>query len=225
MHKSTLYIIATPIGNLEDITQRAIRILNEVDFILCEDTRVAKKLMSHYKIGTNLISYHQHSKISKIDNILNILKSGKDLALISDAGTPTISDPGGELVSRILEELDDSVKISPIPGPSAVISALSIAGIPASKYLFLGFPPHKKGRQKFLKEIEGSNYPVVVYESKYRIIKLLKELLKMDREVIVFRELTKMHETVYRGKIEDMIKRIENTEEGKGEFVVIIKKQ
>ena len=178
-----LYIVGTPIGNLEDISLRALRILGEVDFILCEDTRVTKKLLEHYKIKTPVISYHQHSDFSKTNYILGLLGEGKDLALVSDAGTPGISDPGGKLVQAVLERFGEDMKIESVPGPSAVTAALSISGIPTDKFIFLGFPPHKKGRQTFLKKIIESNYPVVVYESKHRIVKFLEELDKIEKNV------------------------------------------
>jgi 16S rRNA (cytidine1402-2'-O)-methyltransferase len=172
----TLYIVATPIGNLEDISMRAIRILSEVDFVLCEDTRVTRNLLNHYKIETATISYHQHSNDHKVAEILNLLDQGKNLALVSDAGTPGISDPGGKLVAAALERFGEDVKVESVPGPSAVTAALSISGIAADKFVFLGFPPHKKGRQTFIRKIVESEYPVVVYESKHRIIKFLEEL-------------------------------------------------
>ncbi len=265
-----LYIVATPIGNLEDLSFRALRVLREVDFILCEDTRVTKKLLSHYKITTPTISYHQHSKLSKVERILELLACGKDLALVSDAGTPGISDPGGKLIQAVLEKFIDAVKIESVPGPSAVIAALSISGLPADKFVFMGFPPHKKGRQTFLKKILESEWPVVVYESKHRIIRFLEELSKISdadykkkyienqkknskfqisnnkqisiindqnseinlkdkkgriTSVVVCRELSKMHETVYRGEIKSIIERIKESKDAqRGEFVVIIGK-
>jgi 16S rRNA (cytidine1402-2'-O)-methyltransferase len=177
-----LYIVGTPIGNLEDISLRALRILTGVDFILCEDTRVTRKLLDHYKIKTLTISYHQHSNIKKIDYILDLLEKNKDLALVSDAGTPGISDPGGKLVQAVAEKFGDRLEIESIPGPSAVTAALSISGLPTDKFVFLGFLPHKKGRQTFLKKIIESVFPVVVYESKHRIIKLLDELEELNKQ-------------------------------------------
>lgn len=229
---SNLYIVSTPIGNLEDLSFRALRILKEVDLILCEDQRVTKKLLSHYQIEKPTLSYHQHSKLQKIDYIINLLKEGKNLALVSDAGTPGISDPGGKLVQKVIESLNDLVKIIPIPGPSALISAASISGFPMDKFLFLGFPPKKKKRKKFFKEVLESKYPVIFYESPYRIIKTLKELsflfMKIrgqiranSREVVVCRELTKKFETIYRGKIDEVIAEIEKGKI-KGEFVVVV---
>jgi len=239
-----LYIAGTPIGNLEDISLRALRILGEVDFILCEDTRVTKKLLEHYKINTPTISYHQHSDMKKVGYILGLLKEGKSLALVSDAGTPGISDPGGKLVQAVIDEFGDDIKIEAVPGPSATTAALSISGIPTDKYIFMGFPPHKKGRQTFLEKIATSEFPVVIYESKHRIIKFLEEIENLNKRiekeneelekkerkrpvtsVVVCRELSKMHETVYRGDIKKIIEKIKNhKDDQKGEFVVIIGK-
>jgi 16S rRNA (cytidine1402-2'-O)-methyltransferase len=247
-----LNIVATPIGNLEDISMRALRILGEVDFILCEDTRVTQKLLSHYKINTPTISYHQHSDLNKIDYVLALLAKGKNLALVSDAGTPGISDPGGKLVQSVIDRFGEDMQIESVPGPSAVTAALSISGIPTDKYIFMGFPPHKKGRQKFLEKIILSEFPVVVYESKHRILKLLEELeilnkkikeenIEIDNEVkykkdkkvkkkpvtsvVVCREISKMHETVYRGELKNIKDKIKNSQnDQKGEFVVIIGK-
>lgn len=251
---SKLYIVATPIGNLEDISMRALRILSEVDFVLCEDTRVTDKLLKHYGITTPKISYHQHSDERKNDEMIKLLASGKNLALVSDAGTPGISDPGGKLVALALERLGEQVSIESIPGPSAVTAALSITGIPTEKFVFMGFPPHKKGRQTFIRHIGDSFYPVVVYESKHRIIRFLEELKALNREirkhneeverenllalakhraekkspitsVVVCRELSKMHETVYRGELDDIIERItNNADDQRGEFVVVVGK-
>jgi len=214
-----LYIIATPIGNLEDITQRALDTLRSVDLILCEDTRVAQKLLNHFEIKKPLQSYHQHSDSKKIDYIVSILREDKDIALISDSGTPGISDPGNELINILVIQLPN-IEIVPIPGPSAMTAIASIAGIPMDKFVFMGFPPHKKGRQTMFREISESKYPVIIYESVHRIIKTLKELQVFnDFDIVVGRELTKKFETIYRGKISEVILQIEL----KGEFVVIIK--
>lgn len=253
---SMLYIVGTPIGNLEDISLRALRILGEVDFILCEDTRVTKKLLEKYAISAKTISYHQHSNVKKEEYILDLLGKGHDMALVSDAGTPGISDPGGKLIDLVLKRMGAKVRIESVPGPSAVTAALSISGIPTDKFIFFGFPPHKKGRQKFLDKIIRSPYPAVVYESKHRIIKLLKELEEKNREIIeknrelkdkkekgilakedeplrispitsvvICREISKMHETVYRGDIKAILERIKNSQEDqKGEFAVVIGK-
>lgn len=239
--KFMLYIIGTPIGNLEDISMRALRILGEVDFILCEDTRVTKKLLDHYNIKTPTVFFHQHSRQGKIDYILSLLREGKTLALVADAGTPGISDPGGKLIAKVLEEFGDRIEIESVPGPSAVTAALSISGIPTDKFIFMGFPPHEKGRYSFLKKIIESEYPVVVYELKYRILKFLEELKNIKKDikktdkpeiqkkkknlesVVVCRELSKMHETVYRGGLDDIIEKVsKNKDDQRWEFVVII---
>ncbi|MBU4298889.1 16S rRNA (cytidine(1402)-2'-O)-methyltransferase [Patescibacteria group bacterium] len=221
----TLYIVATPIGNLKDITFRAVEVLKEVDFVLCEDTRVTKKLLDHYEIKKPVLSYHQHSKLNKVDFILTLLKEGKNLALVSDAGTPGISDPGNKLISKLAEVGPPQIKIVPIPGPSAVTAAASISGFPMDKFLFLGFPPKKRKRKKFFEEIANSKHSVIFYESPYRIVRTLEELRIMNQElrIIVARELTKKFETVYRGEIGEVIKEIEK---GiiKGEFVVIVER-
>lgn len=219
-----LYIVATPIGNLKDISIRALHILGEVDLILCEDTRVTKKLLEHYNIKTPIESYHQHSKIRKINYIVDLLKQGKNLALVSDSGTPGISDPGNRLIKMINDQLP-MTNIVPIPGASAVTTIASISGFPMDKFIFLGFPPHKKGRQKFFKEVVEYKYPVIIYESPYRILKTLKELSELENfDIVVGRELTKMFETIYRGEIKDVINQLEKSKI-KGEFVVVIWKK
>ncbi|MFA6339084.1 MAG: 16S rRNA (cytidine(1402)-2'-O)-methyltransferase [Candidatus Paceibacterota bacterium] len=219
------YVIGTPIGNLEDITLRALKTLKEVDLILCEDTRVTRKLLDRYEIKTSTLSYHSQSKISKIEKILELIQEGKTLALVSDAGTPCISDPGSLLVSKIREAFPE-VQIVTIPGPSALVSALSIAGVPSSDFLFLGFLPHKKGRETLFKEIEESERTVVFYESPHRIIKSLESLekrLQADRKIMVARELTKIYEELISGNVEHLLKHFrENPEKVRGEFVVIV---
>ena len=217
-----LYIIATPIGNLEDISKRALRILSEVDLILCEDTRVTQKLLTRYEIKTKTMSYHQHTEIKKIEEIISFLKEGKNLALASDAGTPGISDPGNRLVAKLIEVGPRSIEIVPIPGPSALTAAASIAGFSMDRFVFLGFPPVKKKRKKFFEEAVNSRYPVVFYESPYRIIKTLKEIdLLTARKIVVGRELTKKFETVYRGSAKDVLAELAK-DEIRGEFVVVI---
>jgi 16S rRNA (cytidine1402-2'-O)-methyltransferase len=222
-----LYIVASPIGNLEDISERALRILSEVDLILCEDTRTTKKLLDRYQIKTSTLSYYQHSKIQKIEYILQLLKEGKNLALVSDAGTPGISDPGNKLVQEVIKSLSDQVEIMPIPGPSAVAAAASISGFSMDKFLFLGFPPTKKKRKKFFEEVINSKYPVILYESPYRILKTLNELKMVNDKlsVVVCRELTKKFETIYRGTIDKVIEQLKNKEVIKGEFVVVVDKK
>jgi 16S rRNA (cytidine1402-2'-O)-methyltransferase len=222
---ANLYIVATPIGNLEDVSKRALRVLGEVDLILCEDTRNTQKLLNHFDIKTSTLSYHQHSKLKKIDYILKKIKEGKNLALVSDAGTPGVSDPGNKLIGEVIKEFGDSIKIVPIPGPSALISAVSISGFSMQKFSFFGFPPQKRKRKKFFEEVLKSKYPVIFYESPYRIIKTLNELRIMNNElnIIVCRELTKVFETTYRGKIEEVLSKIKK-DKVKGEFVVIVNK-
>jgi 16S rRNA (cytidine1402-2'-O)-methyltransferase len=227
---SILRIVATPIGNLEDLTLRALRTLKESDFVLCEDTRVTRKLLDHYEIKTPTISYHQHSGDIKVDKIISLLKEGKNLALVTDAGTPGISDPGSKLVSVVRKEFGDDVLIESVPGVAALTAAISIAGTGFDRFLFLGFLPNKKGRQTMLREIMASVYPVVLYESKHRIIKLLEELEvirdKTELEVSVARELTKMYESFYNGTAVSVLKEIKADPNNlKGEFVVLIKKK
>ncbi|MFH1671638.1 MAG: 16S rRNA (cytidine(1402)-2'-O)-methyltransferase [Candidatus Portnoybacteria bacterium] len=224
-----LYIISTPIGNLGDISLRATETLKNVDLILCEDTRTTKKLLDRYEIKTSTISYHQHSKLKKLEYISEQLKKGKNIALVSDAGTPTISDPGAKLVEYLLGKLPDLEAI-PIPGPCAAVAALSVSGFPADKFVFLGFPPIKKKRKKFFQEIKEIKRTIVFYESPHRIIKTLKEL--QDTNIVVCRELTKKFEIIYRGKPERIISqltppaRLPDGQAGgriKGEFVIVIK--
>lgn len=225
-----LYVVATPIGNLEDITYRAIRILREVDLICCEDTRHTKILLDRYKITKPLVSYHQHSKLTKIDYIISQLQAGKNIALVSDAGTPGINDPGGVLVSETIKQCSD-VTIVPIPGLSAVITLLSVSGMPADKFLFLGFLPKKKGRQTLVSSIKylvssiDKNLPIVIYESPYRIIKTLEDFSKIGSwQVIVGRELTKKFEEIVRGDIKTVTKYF-TKKKPKGEFVVCLKRE
>lgn len=221
---SNLYIISTPIGNLSDITLRAIETLKEVDLVLCEDTRVTKHLLRHFGIDTPTISYHAQSKLSKLDKIIELLESGKKLALVSDAGTPTISDPGVLLVKEVKKLLPE-VKVISIPGASAVTSALSISGLHASEFLFLGFLPHKKGRETLFKEISENKRTTVFYESPHRIMKTLDSLEKFipNRKIVIARELTKIYEETISGtpsEVKDFLKN--NEEKIRGEFVVLV---
>lgn len=219
---STFYVIATPIGNLEDITLRAIRILKEVDIVLCEDTRVTKKLFEKYSISTPSLSYHAQSRETKVDIILNKIKDGKNIALVTDAGTPGISDPGSLLISKIRERYP-GLKIISIPGPSALTSALSISGVPTHEFLFLGFMPHKKGRETMFKEIASNERTIVFYESTHRILKTLESLTKIDKRITLVREITKIYEEVLQGSAEEILKILNNIpEKQKGEFVVIV---
>jgi len=221
-----LYVVATPIGNLEDITLRALRILREVDYVLCEDTRTTQILLNKYNIKNKTMSYHAHSSEDKEQSIINLIKAGKNLALVSDAGTPCISDPGVLLVSNLKKELGDKVVISPIPGPNALISALSASGVSAPSFTFLGFIPHKKGREKIFKEIANSDKIVAFYESTHRIIKTLESLNTHCplRTIILAKELTKQFENFLEGKPKDLIEKLtEDKSLEKGEFVVIVK--
>ncbi len=217
-----LYIIATPIGNLRDITLRALDVLKEVDLLLCEDTRVTKKLLSKYNIKVPVLSYHEHSGRSKTDKIIKELKQGKNIGLVTDAGTPGLSDPGNKLVAEIIKASEEEIKIIPIPGPSALTALISVAGINLQKFLFLGFPPHKKGRQKFFQEVAESKIPVIYFESPYRFLKNL-EFLKglVNKRVIVGRELTKKFEEVIRGDIEEVLGYFKD-KKVRGEFVIIV---
>ena len=219
-----LSIVATPIGNLEDITLRAINVLSNADLILAEDTRVTKVLLERYNIKKEILSYHQHSGLQKIDKVIEMLKKGKNLVLVTDAGTPGISDPGSFLVSEALKEIPD-LKVVPIPGPNAAIAALSISGFPTDEFVFLGFPPHKKGRQTFFKNISKIDSTVVFYESKHRILKALENLEKLselgDRKIIIARELTKQFETIYRGTLAEIKPKLTD-KNLLGEFVVVV---
>ncbi len=214
-----LFIVATPIGNLGDFTFRALETLKEVNYILCEDTRVTRKLLDRYKIDAKTISYHQHSTDKKVNEIKKLLAGGNDLALVTDAGTPGISDPGNLLISKLTD-----VEIVPVPGVSAVVTALSISGFPTDKFLFLGFPPHKKARNKYFRELAEVKFTVAFYESNHRIKKCLGELaevLDKNRQICICRELTKKFETIYRGNIEEIL---EQKISEKGEFVVVVSK-
>jgi 16S rRNA (cytidine1402-2'-O)-methyltransferase len=223
---STLYIVSTPIGNLEDITLRALRILKEVDLILCEDTRVTKRLLDRYEIQKPTMSYHAQSKLAKTEKVLSLLEEGKSLALVSDAGTPTISDPGCLLVAQVREHFGDAINIVPIPGPSAVLSALAVSGFPTSEFLFLGFLPHKKGRETLFREIGASKRTVVFYESPHRITKTLESLqshLIPKRRITVSREITKIHEEHIVGEPEEVVAHFAaHPDRVRGEFVVVV---
>ena len=228
---SKFYVVGTPIGNMEDITYRAVRILNEVDLVLCEDTRVTKNLLNKYNISTKTFSYPSDNlkpgadkANPKVEYILKMIGEGKTLALVSDAGTPTISDPGSVLVGKI-KETYPAVEIIAIPGPSAVVSALSISGLPVVEFTFLGFLPHKKGRETLFKEIAASERVNVFYESPHRIIKALESLQKFApaKKVTIARELTKVFEQTVSGTPEEVLKYFtDNADKVRGEFVVIV---
>lgn len=217
------YVVATPIGNLTDLSERAKTTLANVDVILCEDTRVTHKLLSAIGVQKQTFSYHQHSGQDKTRFAIDTLEFGKNLAIVSDAGTPAISDPGGKLVEELVDHFGERLTIIPIPGPCAITSALSIAGFPADEFLFLGFPPHKKGRGAFFSRVGKSLCTVVFYESTHRILKTLDELAQSisDRRIVVCRELTKVHETVYRGTASEVTNALK-TGSIKGEFVIVV---
>jgi 16S rRNA (cytidine1402-2'-O)-methyltransferase len=226
---AVLYIVATPIGNLKDISPRALEVLKKVDLVLCEDTRVTRKLLNHYQISKPIVSYHQHSRLTKSKYILRQLNQGRDLALVSDAGTPSISDPGAKLIDYLNKHLPD-LKTVPIPGPSALAAALSVSGFSADKFVFLGFPPVKKKRKKFFEEIANAKYTVVFYESPHRILKTINELkdfLEKERKIVVCRELTKKFEAVYRGSAEEILNQFKvlSAKEIRGEFVVVVNRK
>jgi len=216
-----LYLVPTPIGNLEDITLRAIRILKEVDLILAEDTRTSGKLLKHYEIQTSLQSYHMHNEHDKADFFIQKLKSGHNLALISDAGTPAISDPGFLLTRAALE---NDIKVDCLPGATALIPALVLSGLASHEFLFVGFLPQKKGRQTKLIELSQEKRTVILYESPHKInttLKQLKEFFGENRKISVSRELSKMFEETIRGTVSEVLEKIE-LKPLKGEIVVCI---
>jgi 16S rRNA (cytidine1402-2'-O)-methyltransferase len=221
MDTGKLFIVSTPIGNLGDMTLRAIEALKNVDIILCEDTRVSQKLLDHYQVKAQTLSYHHHSDERKIKDIQNLINDGKNIALVTDAGTPGISDPGNLLISILVKRIPDVV-IIPIPGVSAVTTALSISGFPTDKFIFLGFPPHKNKRQKYFAELAKEERTVIFFESGHRIIKCLNDLknvLQPNKQLVICRELTKKFESIYRGTIDEIIaKKIDE----RGEFVIVI---
>lgn len=221
-----LSVVATPIGNLADITLRALDTLKTADVIACEDTRVTAKLLARYEIQKPLLIFHAQSGKHATTRILQLLGEGKHVALVTDAGTPGVSDPGNELVREVRDRLADDVIIEGIPGPAALTAALSIAGMPTHEFTFLGFLPHKKGRQTLFKEIADSERAMVFYESPHRIEKALQsltEVLPEDRKVSVLRELTKMHESVVEGTASEVQAHfVEHPDQVRGEFVVIV---
>lgn len=219
-----LYVVATPIGNLSDITLRALETLKSVDRIVAEDTRVTSKLLSHFQFKKPLISLRARSPRAMFEKVARMVEEGETLAYVTDAGTPGISDPGSILVSLVREYAGEKAVV-PIPGVSALGAALSVAGIPVDEFVFLGFLPHKKGRQTLLEEIQTMERAVVMYESPHRIKKLLDELaLRVpDRKVVIFREMTKMYEQIAAGTATDIHARLSKGDiPERGEFVVIV---
>ena len=214
-----LYIVATPIGNLEDITLRAIRILKEVDLIAAEDTRHTLKLLNHLEISKPMISYHRHNEEERTDNLIKELDKGKNIALVSDAGTPGICDPGEEIIKKCIEE---NIKVVPIPGACAMVNALIASGISTKEFTFLGFLPlNKKTRKEKLEEIKTSNKTIILYEAPHKLKNTLKDLSDIleNRKIVLARELTKIHEEYIRGTADELIEKSENL---KGEIVLII---
>lgn len=218
--KSNLYIVSTPIGNLSDITLRALETLKSVDFIICEDTRVTGNLLKHYEISKPLVSLNAFNESQKVDRLIDRIKSSGDAALVSDSGTPGISDPGTRLISACIR---NDINIIPIPGPTALVTALSLSGLPTDSFLFEGFIPQKKGRQKKLKQLAIEDMTIILYESVYRIKKLLEELNEYmpERYLVVTRELTKKFEESWRGTPNEILNMIDE-KTVKGEFVVVI---
>ncbi len=217
----TLYIVSTPIGNLEDITFRAVRILKEVATIAAEDTRHTRKLLSHYQIDTPLTSYHDFNKEEKTDLLIARLKEGESFALVSDAGTPTVSDPGYYLITKAI---DADITISPIPGPSAFVAALSVSGLPTDRFTFEGFPARKKGKRgNQLEALKEESRTLLFYESPHRIVALLKAIQQTfgERRVVVGREMTKVFEEMIRGPVSEVTTHLEK-KTVKGEIVLVV---
>jgi 16S rRNA (cytidine1402-2'-O)-methyltransferase len=216
----TLYVVATPIGNLEDISPRALRVLREVRLIVAEDTRTTKKLLSYYKIHTPMMSYHQHSPKTRETKVLQILTTN-DVALVSEAGTPTLSDPGGHLVVQAAKK---NIPVVPIPGPSAITAALSVSGFSTNSFLFLGFLPARKGkRRKRIEKVVNLPYTLVLFESPHRLVKTLQDLAEIlgNRRLIIARELTKLHEEVWSGTLDRAVSRYLKIEP-RGEFTLVV---
>ena len=223
MLKPGLYLVPTPIGNLEDITLRALNVLKEADIIACEDTRNSGQLLKLLEIKPKkLISYHNYNEAEKSDELINLIKNGKSVALISDAGSPLISDPGFKIVNLCIQ---NEITIVPLPGATAFVPALSASGMPVNSFTFLGFPPAKKGRQTFLKFLENIRHTVVLYESPHKIIKLLEELIEIygkNIQICIAREISKIYEEFTRGEIESVLNTYQKKSSIKGEIVVII---
>jgi 16S rRNA (cytidine1402-2'-O)-methyltransferase len=219
--QGTLYIVATPIGHLEDITLRALRVLREVDLIACEDTRQTRKLLARHEIKTPTISYHEHNEQQRSRELINKLKDGTSIALVSDAGTPTVSDPGLILIQRAIAE---GIPVVPLPGPSAVITALMAAGLPTEAWLFIGFLPAKRAaRRKELEKLKGLPYTLIFYEAPHRIQTTVKDLLEIlgDRQAVLAREMTKVHEEFQRASLSKFQQWLEERPI-KGELVLMV---
>lgn len=221
IQSSTLYVVPTPIGNLADITHRSIHVLSQVELILCEDTRVSQKLLKHYNIDTPTKSYHMHNEHRTVDRLVEQLQQGMSMALISDAGTPAISDPGFLLVRACLQS---GVNVTSLPGPTAFVPALVQSGFPTDRFVFEGFLPHKKGRKSRLSQLAEETKTIVLYESPHRILKTLAQCAQVmgsDRQASISRELTKAFEETVRGTLEELEAHF-TTHTPKGEFVLVI---
>lgn len=221
--ESTLYVVATPIGNLGDIGERALNTLREVDYIIAEDTRKTGTMLSSFGIKNSYISYHSKSNVFSSEKIIDLLLEGKNLALVTDAGTPAISDPGSKLLKEIRDNHPE-INIFTIPGPSAIIASLSVSGAPSNKFTFFGFMPTKKGKLSTIKEILSTEHTCVFYESPHRIIKTISEIKKEDntRKILVSREMTKIYEEHIYGYPEEVIKELERKTVVKGEITVVV---
>ncbi|MEK7537582.1 MAG: 16S rRNA (cytidine(1402)-2'-O)-methyltransferase [Patescibacteria group bacterium] len=218
-----LFVVGTPIGNLEDLTHRAESVLRSASVIACEDTRVTKKLLSRYDITTPTVSIHHHTPASELERLLDRVAHGENAAVVTDAGMPGVSDPGGKLIARAVER---GIAVQSVPGPSALTAAVSLSGVPTDQFLFLGFLPHKKGRETLFKRIAATAEAVVLYESPHRLLKTLQSLsaiLPTERQVVVCRELTKIHESVIRGSAETVRKHYTDyPDQVRGEIVIVI---
>ncbi|MEW8084403.1 MAG: 16S rRNA (cytidine(1402)-2'-O)-methyltransferase [Candidatus Thiodiazotropha endolucinida] len=225
MSKGVLYVVATPIGNIEDISQRALDTLKQVDFIAAEDTRHTRPLLKHYGINTPLRAFHQYNEHAKLEMMLQILDAGQSIALVSDAGTPLISDPGFPLVRELIQR---GGRVVPVPGASALICALSASGLPTDRFMFLGFPPRQTGqRLAWLQTFADEVSTLVFYESSHRVadsVAAMCEVFGSGREGVIARELTKLHETILRGSLESLLERLrQDRDQQKGEFVILIR--
>jgi 16S rRNA (cytidine1402-2'-O)-methyltransferase len=218
-----LYVVATPIGNLGDVTRRAVEVLGSVDCIAAEDTRVSRKLLNHLEISTKMISYHDKNEKSKSDELISLLLEGKNIAQISDAGTPGISDPGYRLVNGAL---NNGIKVVSVPGASSITAALSVSGLPTDHFFFEGFLPKKKGRKTRFEFLESIPATIVVFESPFRVKRTLNDIFTHfgDRSISICREITKMYEEVWLGKVSDAVRMYEQ-KSSKGEFVILIAKE
>ncbi|MCK4577304.1 MAG: 16S rRNA (cytidine(1402)-2'-O)-methyltransferase [Candidatus Marinimicrobia bacterium] len=223
MAAGTLYVVATPIGNLKDITQRALEVLAAVDLIAAEDTRVTGKLLSHYGISKPQVSYHEHNEVRQAEALAEQLSAGKDIALVSDAGTPTISDPGYRLISLAARQ---GIEIVPIPGASSLLAALAVSGLPTDRFLFEGFLPRKKGRVSRLKELAQFDGTVIIFESAQRVKRTLQDMNEYfgPRKMALCREITKKYETIMRGTITEVLTDLESATV-KGEIVLVVGKE